>query len=113
MNAIRCLHCDQTRAQIKTNNTICGTETGYEYIELDEEWPRHRWGNWTDKNLAGFGILPDAFDRYRRIQITQVQWIGCADTTTGHAYAREDNEWGDLKDRCFGCGRHKETQDTE
>lgn len=107
----RCLHCDQTREQIKRNDTICATESGYEYVEMDEEWPRHRWTNWTDKSLASFGIIPEAFDRYRRLQVTQMQWVGCADTVRGHVYPTEpDPEWGDRIDQCMACGHIKEEQ---
>jgi hypothetical protein len=104
----RCLHCDQTRAGIKQNNTICGTVSGYEYVELEDEWPRHRWTDWTDKNLASFGIIPEAFHHYRRLQVTQMQWVGCAHTTRGHVYPDADNDWGDRIDQCIACGHTKE-----
>ena len=47
----RCLHCDQTKAEIKQNQTICGIVSGYEYQELTDEWPAHRWVDWKDHEL--------------------------------------------------------------
>ena len=109
-----CLHCDQTRATIRSRNSICGTETGYEVIELDEEWPRHRWTDWTDKNLAGFGIVPEAFSRHRRTQITQMQWVACVDTTRGHYYPVADDAEMDMSvGRCYACGHRKDPEKIE
>lgn len=51
-----CLHCDQTRAVVKANGYYCAT-VGHDW-ECQEEWPRHRWADWTDKELAGMGVLP-------------------------------------------------------
>lgn len=110
----RCLHCDQTRAQIKANQTICGTVSGYEYVELDEEWPRHHWNDWTNKRLARFGIRPEAFERHRRTQITQFQWAACDDTVQGHHYPKHSTpEYGFRINECMDCGHHRPTPSPE
>lgn len=110
-----CLHCEQTPSQIKRDQTICGIEGGYEHRELEAEWPRHRWADWTDKDLARSGIRPDAFERYRRTPVTHLQWAACVDTERGHVYPDKDDEWGNQADQCMACGhrRQPETSDPE
>lgn len=103
-----CLHCGQTPAQIKRDQTICGIEGGYEYRELEAEWPRHRWADWNDKELARQGIRPEAFERHRRTPVMHMQWVACIDTERGHVYPDEGNKWGEPADRCWACG-HKPT----
>jgi len=46
----KCLHCGQTREEIKKYKTFCATVT-YEG-ETDCEWPRHRFKPYTAKELA-------------------------------------------------------------
>lgn len=102
-----CLHCGQTKAQIKSEQTICGIEGGYEYRELEYEWPHHRWADWRDAELAAQGVKPEAFDRHRRASITTMQWIDCEDTVSGHAPATTEDLPG-LATRighCILCGR--------
>ncbi len=101
---IACLHCEQTRAEIRANDTICGIEGGYEYIELIAEWPRHRWADWADKDLARAGLKPEAFDKYRRTPAMTFEYIACDDLVRGHLPAAEDTEWGMKEGQCFQCG---------
>ncbi|WP_104128215.1 hypothetical protein [Cryobacterium sp. Y57] len=110
----RCLHCGQTREGIKRDNTICGIEGGYEYVELQEEWPRHRWADWSDKILTGFGIVPEAFERYRRVPVMDVQWLACDDLKRGHIYPKaNDPESGFRTNQCMACGREITANETE
>jgi hypothetical protein len=107
--ALRCLHCDQTKAEIKRNDTFCGIVSGYEYVELEAEWPKHRWADWKDHELPKF-ILPEFRDEYRRTQITQFQYLPCEHTTIGHKPA--DHEALELRmaDRigqCIFCGKQE------
>jgi hypothetical protein len=104
VSSTECLHCGQTREGVKRGNAICGIEGGYEYREIEEEWPRHRWADWNDQDLTGFRIIPEAFERYRRTPIMAMQYAACIDTMSGHVYAEEDNEWGDRAGRCISCG---------
>jgi len=102
-----CLHCGQTNAQIKIEQTICGIEGGYEYRELEYEWARHRWADWRDAELATQGVKPGAFDKHRRTPALSLQWIGCEDTVRGHAPATA-KDVPDLATRigqCVLCGR--------
>jgi len=109
---LACLHCEQTRAEIKANDTICGIEGGYETVELVEEWSRHRWADWSDKDLTRFGILPEAFERHRRTPITVMQYVACEDTVRGHIAAGERlADLGFRADECVNCG-HRPTVTT-
>lgn len=102
----RCLHCDQTKTEIKRDQTICGIVSGYEYQELTDEWPNHRWADWKDHEMPQF-ILPQYRDLYRRTQVTQFQWLPCEHTTIGHKYPQdqEDIEFYGSADRCIHCGK--------
>lgn len=101
-----CLNCGQTPSEIKRDQTICGIEEGYEYKELAYEWPRHRWADWTDKELGRMGIVPAAFDKHRRTSVTSLQWVGCADTVRGHSFVEKpDPEFGIKAGQCFACGQ--------
>lgn len=104
----RCLHCDQTKAEIKQNQTICGIVSGYEYQELTDEWPAHRWVDWKDHELPDF-IRPEFRDQYRRTQVTQFEWLPCEHTTVGHRYPEtpDDFEYFE-KGRCIHCGHNQE-----
>lgn len=105
---LACLHCGQTKAEIKRNETFCGIVSGYEYRELEAEWPRHRWADWRDTELDRMGILPEAYDRHRRESVMTTQYVACADTKRGHVYPRkEDAEFGIPEDQCWACGHHK------
>lgn len=105
---LECLHCGQTKAQIKRDQTICGIEGGYEYVELIAEWPRHRWVDWTDKELTRYGIRPEAFAKYRRQPITQFEYVDCADTIRGHNLATEPfPDMGIKPGQCWNCGHTK------
>ena len=81
-----CLQCGETRESLKRDGIVlCGVMSGGEVPELDYEWPRHRWADWTDAQLARFGIKSEAFDRHRRTTAFTMQWVPCDDTVAGHA----------------------------
>lgn len=105
-----CLQCGETRAWAKVPGRICGIESGYEYRELEYEWPRHRWVGWSDRELAAFGVKPEAFARYRREHENNFQWIACDDTVSGHHPA--DAEWvpdfASAIGQCINCGHNPE-----
>ena len=88
MSERECLQCGETKASIKRKQIVlCGIEEGYEYRELAHEWPHHRWADWTDAELARFGVKPAAFEKHRRTDSLTFQWIACDDT---YATARAD-----------------------
>ena len=101
----RCLHCDQTKAEISANQTICGTVSGHEYVELVEEWPNHRWADWKDHEIPRM-IRHEVRHLYRRTQLDQFQWAPCEHTIVGHQYptTEDDLEFFDAG-RCIFCGR--------
>lgn len=102
-----CLQCGETRAWAKVPGRICGIESGYEYRELEHEWPRHRWAGWTDKELSAFGVKPEEFEKHRRTDALTFQWIACDDTVRGHHPATADcvPEFASELGQCITCGR--------
>jgi hypothetical protein len=101
---LRCLHCGQTKAEIKRDQTICGTVSGYEYQELDHEWPHHRWADWKDHDLPM--VLPAFRHLYRRTPATHLEWLPCEHTPAGHIPATEDTlDWVDRLGQCIACGQ--------
>ena len=101
-----CLNCGVTKAAIKAEGIVaCCIVGGYEYREVEEEFPNHRWRDWTDADLAANGIRPEAFDKYRRTPVTHLQWVGCVDTTRGHhRLPVADPEMGIKAGQCIACG---------
>lgn len=108
MDDRECLQCGETKASLRQNNyIICGIMSGYESPELDYEFPHHRWADWTDKELAKFGVLPEAFEKHRRTSSLTLQWISCEDTVRGHSPAEEEDvpEWASYVGQCVLCGQ--------
>lgn len=105
----RCLQCDETKASIKAERiAVCGIVSGYYEPELTDEWPRHRWKDWTDRELDRMGIKPEAYEKHRRTLVRHLEWVGCEDTKRGHAPATEESDWEDFGCRigqCIACGQ--------
>lgn len=104
-----CLQCEQARAEVKANETICGIEDGYEYKELVAEWPRHHWRDWSDKELSRCDVKPEFYAEHRRTPLSQLGYLPCEHQKSGHRFAVEDIYYGDLvfhpKGECVECGR--------
>jgi hypothetical protein len=102
-----CLQCGETKEAAKAQQLDCAIVGGYEYREVEEEWPRHRWADWTDAELTRQGVRPEAFDRHRRTPVRTFEWIGCEDTVRGHALATEEDvrEWQYRVGQCVLCGK--------
>ena len=107
MSERECLQCGETKASIKRKQIVlCGIEEGYEYRELAHEWPHHRWADWTDAEMARFGVKPAAFEKHRRTDALTFQWIACDDTVSGHRPAEKDDpEFGMKRGQCWLCGK--------
>lgn len=104
-----CLHCGQTRAVVRRERLGCATVTVGEYVEADETWPRHRWADWTGRELWLAGIRPKAFERYRRLQVRDFEWVACEHKVFGHRWCvEEDSEFGVKEGQCWRCGRMRE-----
>lgn len=105
-----CLQCEQSRAEVKANDTICGIEGGYEYVELEAEWPRHHWRDWSNAELDVMAwIKPERYSDYRRARLADLQYAHCEDTIRGHkplleAPDKDDYFWGMKKGQCVECG---------
>lgn len=77
-----CLQCGESRAAVKRERLCCAT-VGYEG-EAHDEWDRHRWRDWTDKELASIGVLPEHYDKYRRAKEDDLNFINCRDKGREH-----------------------------
>lgn len=108
-----CLQCEQSREEVKRNETICGIEDGYEYHELVAEWPRHRWRDWSNAELTKAGIKPEFFGLYRRWSASTLGYADCDHTQSGHRYPEVDVYYGEAfihpKNECLDCGERKDT----
>lgn len=101
-----CLQCGQTKEEVKANNTICGIEGGYEYVELLEEWAKHHWRDWSDKELNSTAVSPEFHHLYRRVMASSFEWIVCEHSTFGHSIMKEDEpDYGVKAGACFKCGK--------
>ncbi|AYN55833.1 hypothetical protein PP635_gp54 [Arthrobacter phage Auxilium] len=103
------MQCEQSRAEVKAKNTICGIVSGYEYVELDHEWPRHHWRDWSDAELRQTHLLPERYDQFRRARLADIQYAPCEDTKVGHRPLQEEPDkdhyfWGMKKGQCMDCG---------
>ena len=107
-----CLQCEQSREEVKADQTSCGIEEGYEYRELVAEWPRHHWRDWSDAELKRAGIKPEFFSEYRRWSISLLPYAACEHCQRGHDFPGKDVYFGDclLEPRgvCRMCGMKKE-----
>lgn len=88
-NNLECLQCGQSKAQVKAEQTICATEGGYEYLEITNEWPRHRWAPWSDAELTLHGIKAESYAKYRLWPLLEFEYIACQDRLRGHNPAKE------------------------
>jgi hypothetical protein len=115
-NARECLQCGETRASIKAQGIIaCCTLSHGEYTEVNDEWPQHRWKDWTDEELAQLGVVPEAFERHRRTDASTFQWIACVDTKRGHCPADEScvPDLASFIGQCIACGHDTRTDTKE
>lgn len=102
-----CLQCGETKSSIRAQGIVlCGIVEGYETPELAYEFPHHRWADWKDGELARFGVRPEAFDKHRRTQERDFEWISCEDTVRGHHAATSEDvpDWASRVGECALCG---------
>ncbi|MCQ1951601.1 hypothetical protein NNX28_16915 [Arthrobacter sp. zg-Y859] len=100
-----CLQCEQSRAEVKENETFCGIEDGYEHRELVAEWPRHHWRDWSDRELDQAGIKPEARKKHRRTSISSLPYVACDDRIRGHNRLAKASPEFDIKaGQCWDCG---------
>lgn len=109
----RCLQCGKSRRQARDPyDRICATATGYEVVEMLDEWDRHHWRDWSDTELAQVGILPEFYDEHRRDSWYDLPYAPCEHTSSGHRLPAEDVRIGGYlmwaKGQCVHCGRQRE-----
>lgn len=100
-----CLQCGQSRAQVKRDETFCGIVSGYEYKELEMEWPRHHWRDWSDAELRNMRISEHRWNGARRMLVGDLEWemIASLCDRDGHREPdAEDAEWF-APGRCARC----------
>lgn len=101
-----CLQCGESRGAVRAEKLYCAILTGGETVEVDEDFPHHRWADWRDTELERFWIRPEAYDRHRRTPLRHMQWVACDDTIRGHNYATEtDTDLGIREGQCWACGQ--------
>lgn len=88
-----CLQCGQTRAEVKANNTYCATVTGYEVVETLDEWDRHHWRDWSDKELERHGLDPSMWDANRRTGIYDLEWPARESHCLLNGHREPNPEW--------------------
>lgn len=102
-----CLQCGESHGAVRAERLFCATVSAWETVETEDEWERHRWADWSDRELDLFGIVPDAYDRHRRTPLLHMQWVACEDHKRGHVYAGPPADQFDLpQGQCWGCGKY-------
>lgn len=98
-----CLQCSTGRYAVRREDLSCGVVDMFG--ELEAEFSRHRWADWSDQDLDQAGVLPHAYERNRRTSIFDLPWLPCTDLKRGHV------PWlGDFPDAngkkvdCSACG---------
>ena len=99
MSDISCLHCHQTKAQVKANKTFCAT-VDY-YGDCMDAWPQHRWKDWSDKELNALGVLPEHYGKYRRCNVHDFNLIDCTHQGIQHHTLPDDDYLPDYV--CVRC----------
>lgn len=96
-----CLQCGETREVVKAHQYSCAIMSGGETIEVDYEFPRHRWADWTDKELARRGIKPEHFEEYRRADRWTLQYVNCEHLGREHVKHDDDMLPGYICPACW------------
>ena len=100
-----CLQCEQSRPEVQANDTICAIAGGYEYVEIEAEWPRHHWRDWSDTELSRSNLKPERYEAYRRARLVDLEYAPCDDTLRGHNLADSFMpDWGVKPGQCLLCG---------
>lgn len=101
-----CLRCGQEREEVRRDKTFCATVDYFGHT--DQDWERHRWRDWSDRELDRAGVRPEAYDKHRRTNVNVLGWIDCEDTKRGHVPADQESVWARYVDRvgqCIVCGK--------
>lgn len=97
-----CLQCGESRGAVKRKGYFCAT-VDY-YGECQEDWPKHRWADWRDHELAGMGIHPDLWERSRRDNVNTLGFrIAESDCVRNGHRNWADPEFSATRNRCDRC----------
>lgn len=99
-----CLQCGETYAAVRQEKLDCAIIDHY-FGEVSYEWNRHRWKEWSDKELAY--ILPEYRDLYRRDSDMGV-YAPCEHKGLDHTFLEDDPHVP--PNRCICCWTSKEEQ---
>lgn len=99
-----CLQCHESKEAVKANKYFCATMSGYEYREVDQEWEKHHWRDWSDSELKEFGIHPDLWNANRRTDYDSLQyvWMESQCLRKGHVELDPDDDFY-TPNRCERC----------
>lgn len=98
-----CLQCDTGRYAVRRDDLSCGVVDTFGELEI--EFPRHRWADWSNRDLDQAGVLPHAYDRNRRTSIFDLAWLPCADLKRGHVpWLSDFPDMNGKKGDCSACG---------
>lgn len=97
-----CLQCGESRESVKRNKYFCATLTGYETVEVQDEWERHHWRDWSDAELRGMGIEPHLWNANRRTHIYNLEFVIAESHCYREGHREPDPEYSG-KDHCPVC----------
>lgn len=105
-----CLQCGETREVVKAKGYTCATLSGYETVEVDEEWDQHHWRDWSDSELDRIGVSPHRRGENRRTSWVNMEFVvreSICDQQ-GHVYPEDTDDadslyFGEPKDLCVRC----------
>lgn len=105
-----CLQCDTGRYAVRREELSCGVVDVFG--ELEAEFARHRWADWSDRDLDRAGVLPHAYDRNRRTSIFNLAWLPCDDLKRGHIpWAADFSDANAQQGDCSACGSSGATEE--
>lgn len=109
-----CLQCGETREAVKANGYTCATLSGYETVEVDEEWDQHHWRDWSDSELDRIGVSPHRREENRRTGWADMEFVALLSICDrqGHVYPESADDpdsfcYGIPKDLCIRCFTRK------
>lgn len=83
-----CLQCGKCREQVRDYfDSPCATATYGEYVEGLDDWLRHHWRDWSDADLAKYGLPESWWNTNRRTDYYDLEfaWREATCQEQGHA----------------------------
>lgn len=70
-----CLQCDESRGAVRDGKLFCVIVDGYWEKEISEEFPRHHWADWGDRELEAMGLPAEKWDAHRRTSWGNLEFV--------------------------------------